>query len=94
LRFNAKPYGQGTVIRGDSKLLSGFPWPIIFKPGNNKEKLHTEYENLTQIVLLSIKSILQNAKQLQSKQFYFVVFGLKIIGHGNPDSVLETHSIF
>jgi hypothetical protein len=20
------------VIQGDSKLLSGFPWPIIFKP--------------------------------------------------------------
>jgi len=24
------------------------------------------------------------------KQFYFVVFGLKIIGHGNPDNNFES----
>jgi hypothetical protein len=24
------------------------------------------------------------------KQFYFVVFGLKIVGHGNPDNNLES----
>jgi hypothetical protein len=27
------------------------------------------------------------------KQFYFVVSGLKIIGHGNPDNNLETPCI-
>jgi hypothetical protein len=27
------------------------------------------------------------------KQFYFVVSGLKIIGHGNPDNNLETSYI-
>jgi hypothetical protein len=26
-------------------------------------------------------------------QFYFVVSGLKIIGHGNPDSDFESHCI-
>jgi hypothetical protein len=32
---------------------------------NNKIKLLTEYENVTQKVLLFIESVLQNAKQLQ-----------------------------
>jgi hypothetical protein len=40
-----------TEIQGDSKLLSGFPWPIIFKPEKNKIKLLTEYEDVTQKVL-------------------------------------------
>jgi hypothetical protein len=35
----------------DSKLLSGFPWPIIFKT-HEKIKLLTEYESVTQEVLL------------------------------------------
>jgi hypothetical protein len=27
------PYsGNAADVQGDSKLLSGFPWPIIFKP--------------------------------------------------------------
>jgi hypothetical protein len=34
----------------------------------------------------------QNAKQLQHVQFYFVISGLKIAGHGNPDTYLESHS--
>jgi hypothetical protein len=28
------------------------------------------------------------------KQFYFVISGLKIIGHGNHDNNLESHCIF
>jgi hypothetical protein len=44
----------------DSKLVSAFPWPIIFKI-----KLLTEYDSVTQEVLLSVESIMQNAKQLQ-----------------------------
>jgi hypothetical protein len=45
-----------SVIKGighlscDSKLLSGFPWPVIFKP-KKKIKIFTEYENVTQKVL-------------------------------------------
>jgi hypothetical protein len=31
--------------------LSGFPWPIIFKPDTKKIKLLTEYEDVTQKVL-------------------------------------------
>jgi hypothetical protein len=38
-------------IQGDSKLLSGFQLPIIFKPKTTR-KLHAEYENVTQEVLL------------------------------------------
>jgi hypothetical protein len=64
-----------------------------FQIGNNKIKLLAEYESVTQEVLLPVESILQNAKQLQRAQFYFVVSGLKIIGHRNPDNNLESHSI-
>jgi hypothetical protein len=35
-----------------------------FQTGNNKIKLLTEYENVTEKVLLVIESILQNAKHL------------------------------
>jgi hypothetical protein len=52
-----------------------------------------ENESVTQKVLLIIESILQNAKQLQHSQFYFVVSGLEIIGHGHPDNNLESLSI-
>jgi hypothetical protein len=38
-----------TVVECDSKLLSGFPWSIIFKSA--KTKLPTEYESVTQKVL-------------------------------------------
>jgi hypothetical protein len=65
-------------IQCDSKLLSGFPSPIM--------KLLMEYRNVTQNVLLLVESILQNAEQLQHAQFYFVFFGLKIIGDGSPDN--------
>jgi hypothetical protein len=34
-----------------------------FQAGNNKIKLFTEYESVTQEVLLLMESILQNAKQ-------------------------------
>jgi hypothetical protein len=40
-------------IHDDSKLLSGFPWPIIFKSEINKLKLLMEYESATQKVLIS-----------------------------------------
>jgi hypothetical protein len=45
-----------------------------------------EYQSVTHKVSLSMKSILENAKQLQHAHFYFVVSGLKIIGPGNPDN--------
>jgi hypothetical protein len=41
----------GLEVQGDSKLLPGFPWPINFQIGNNKIKLLTEYENVTQKVV-------------------------------------------
>jgi hypothetical protein len=44
-----------------------------FQTGNNKIKLLTGYEKVTQKVLLLIESVLQNAKQLHHAQFYFVV---------------------
>jgi hypothetical protein len=36
-----------------------------FQIRNNKIKLLTEYESVTQKVVISLESILQNAKQLQ-----------------------------
>jgi hypothetical protein len=41
------------IIQSDSKLLSGFPWPIIFKSEIKNKKLLKEYEIVTQKVLLS-----------------------------------------
>jgi hypothetical protein len=52
-----------------------------------------EYEIVTLEVLLLVESILQNDKQLQRGIFYFVISGLNITGHGNPDSNLESPSI-
>jgi hypothetical protein len=51
-----------------------------------------ECENVAQKVLLIIESVLHYAKQLQHARFYFAVCDLKIIGHGNPDNNLESHS--
>jgi hypothetical protein len=65
-----------------------------FQTGNNKIKLLAEYESVTQNVLLAVESILHNAKQLQHAQFYLIVFGLKIMGHGNPDNNLESLYIY
>jgi hypothetical protein len=73
---------------------------LNFQTGKNKIQLLTEYESGTQKVLLSVESMLQTGKQLQHsttfilrKQIYFVVSGLKITGHGNPDNNLESHCI-
>jgi hypothetical protein len=77
-------FNKSFNIQGDSELLSGFPWSVIFKPEIKSKRL------------LSIESVVQNAKQLQHapfmahKQFYFVVSALNIIGHGNSDSKLES----
>jgi hypothetical protein len=79
-------------IQCDSKLSLWFQWPIIFKIGNTKLKLHKEYENVTQKVLLLTESILHNAKQLQRVQFYFIVSGLKIIAKGNPYNNITLYS--
>jgi hypothetical protein len=57
--------GSQREIQGDSKLLLRFSWPIIFKPEKNKTKLLTEYESVTQKVLLPVESILQNANNFR-----------------------------
>jgi hypothetical protein len=71
-----------------------------FQTGNNRIKLLTEYESVTQKVVSPVESILQNAKQLQHARLSWhvrglsgVVPGLKIIGHGKPDNNLESHCI-
>jgi hypothetical protein len=38
-------------IQGDSYLLLGFQWPIIFKPEKNKIKMYMEYESVAQLDL-------------------------------------------
>jgi hypothetical protein len=62
-----------------------------FQTGNNQIKLLTEYESVTQKVLLLIESILKNAKQLQHARLSWHVSGLKIMGNGNFDINLESH---
>jgi hypothetical protein len=42
--------GGAVEIQHDSKLLSGFPWPVIFRPEKNKIELLREYESVTQKV--------------------------------------------
>jgi hypothetical protein len=51
------------TLQGDSNLLSGFSWRIIFKTKKKEIKLFKEYESVTQKVLLFIEPILQNANQ-------------------------------
>jgi hypothetical protein len=41
-------------LQGDSKLLSGVPWPINFKTENNKIKLVNEYKNVTKKIVLAM----------------------------------------
>jgi hypothetical protein len=63
-----------------------------FQTGNNKMKLLTKYESVTDKVLLLVEPILQNAKELQHARLPWHV-KLKIIGHGNPENSLESHCI-
>jgi hypothetical protein len=72
-----------------------------FQTGNNEVKLRTEYESVTQKVLfgnavLASLDVLIDlvALSIFRKQFYFVISGLKIIGHGNPDNKLESLYLF
>jgi hypothetical protein len=39
-------------VQDDSKFLSGFPWPIIFKP---EKKFLLQYENATQKVFVTFE---------------------------------------
>jgi hypothetical protein len=66
---------------------------VAYNFQTGKNKLLVEYESVTEKVLLPAESVLQNAKQLQKLLFYFVVSGLKIIVHGNPDNNLESNCI-
>jgi hypothetical protein len=70
----------------DSKLLSGFPWPIYnFQTESNKIKLLTEYQSVPQKVLFG-NAVLAAHTFIFRKQFYFVVSGLKIIFFSNGSS--------
>jgi hypothetical protein len=40
-----------------------------FKPENNKKKLLTKYENVTERILLREEPLLHNAKKLQHARF-------------------------
>jgi hypothetical protein len=60
-----------------------------FQTGTNKMKQLTEYESVTQKVLFG-NAVLAAFMFIFHKQFYFVVSGLKIICHGNPDNNLES----
>jgi hypothetical protein len=53
-----------------------------------------EYESEIQKVLFTYSVNFANANKLQHARLCFVVSGLKIIDHGNPDNNLESHCIF
>jgi hypothetical protein len=55
-------------VRGDSKLLSGFPWFVIFKP-RAINRTAKDYEDVAQKVVLFIEVILQIAEQFQHARF-------------------------
>jgi hypothetical protein len=61
-----------------------------FQNGNNKSKLRTEYERVTQNVLFGNAVLATMMTGRKYKQFYFVLSGLKIVGHGIPNSNLES----
>jgi hypothetical protein len=54
-------------VQSDSKLLSGGFMDYNFQTGNNMIKQLTEYEIITQNVLLFVESILQNTKLQQAR---------------------------
>jgi hypothetical protein len=60
-----------------------------FQIGNNKINLLTEYENVTQRVLLLQNQYCRILNNFNMRSF-FILSGLKIIGHGNPDVNLES----
>jgi hypothetical protein len=52
------------------------PWPIIFKSERKNKTANSKLFELLYFIF--------------HKQFYFVIFGLKTIGHGKPDNNLES----
>jgi hypothetical protein len=83
-----------------SKLFSGVPWPIIFKPETTPLGHLTCYEWPGSWSCLEVWSTDSEANKTffelhfhipSAVLFYF--FGLKIIGHENPDSNLESLSM-
>jgi hypothetical protein len=62
------------IIQGDSELLSGFPWPTIFKPEIKKIKLFLEYESVPQEVSLLAEFNLLSYTFIFRKQFYYMLF--------------------
>jgi hypothetical protein len=54
-------------------------------------KLLKEYESVTQEVLYCpYNQYCRMLNDFNVRKFYFVVCGLKTIGHGNPDNNLES----
>jgi hypothetical protein len=64
-------------IHCESKLLSGFPWPIIFQIGNSKSKLLTECKSVTQKVLFDsavLAALVSGRKYVCSNYVFLMVF--------------------
>jgi hypothetical protein len=81
------PTDRLTEAQGDSKLLSGFPLPIILKPETKEAKKACTLK-LVQHFAVSLKNrtLRLICTFIFRKLFYYAAFGLKIIGHGNFDS--------
>jgi hypothetical protein len=88
LRYIIFLWADRNKIQCDSKLLSGFLWPIIWtsyvlwKASMLKLFNILQHWFYKQQIVLSCTFIFHN-------QFYFILSYLKVIGHENPDNNLE-----
>jgi hypothetical protein len=64
-----------------------------FQTGNNKIQLLMEYKIVIEKGFITDRLNFLSYIFIFRKQFYSVVFGLKIISHGNPDNNSESHCI-
>jgi hypothetical protein len=65
-----------------------------FQTGNNKIKLLTEYESVTQKVLILLESILQTAKQLQHAHLSWHIRCPRVLQHLRCVSIAATSLSF
>jgi hypothetical protein len=95
LKCNVTLLVKVTVIQGDFNLLSGFPWPIIWRETKYRlDILHVTKDVHIEVFFCSIEfisnetSLVTLSCSLRSLILFFS--GLKIIGHRNPEHNFES----
>jgi hypothetical protein len=89
ISFQKFAYSHLPEIQSDSILLSGFPWPIIFKPYVSWKTCMLKLFSILQYWFYKQYNFLSYTFIFR-KQFYSVPSDLKIIGHGNPNNNLKS----